>query len=684
MNNVTVMANTTMMGDAGDMPMCGDMVGNYLTTAGCNLTNATDLMTFWESLLEDDTFKSVDEAYSAYFWYGITIVIAIASFINWSYRLTLSARHVFQILRAAAVRRPFPAKPSNLYTKSVATITAVVREATYPQYTPLALSRFFTAPPSGIFLLLSLYFGFLVGLELVQDFIPGAIYYQAFGLRAGWLSTAQTPLLILLVGKKNLLALFTGISSERLNIFHRWVARSIWLYGTIHWISMQYAWTYYGVSDLEHSMDPAYPTGIAAWGILTWINVSSIGPLRNWQYEFFVLQHVLSFIGYFIVLLMHLPVRYAKIYVYIPIGLFLFDRLIRTLFFAWNNRRLGRATITPLAGDVSRVRVQNLGLKDWHAGQHVLLSLPRFGILQSHPATIASTPTSHNGDLIFILKAHKGFTGRINKSAITTQASLWSAKEISRPSTSYDSEPAQPQLPKYLALVSGPYGSSHSDFACFSSALLIAGATGITFTLPLLLNIAERATITNLPLKHVTFIWIIKSSSYTSWVSDELRAAVRRMNKSRISCDVSIYVTQDGGMADYKNNNREKAPGCTCTNANGLCYCNGNGVSPPVRSEAQQQRYKRQPTESIRAIPSRENSAASSNLMTVRSGRPNIETILWETLECAEGETGVAVCGPLALGVRTRKAVSGVSAQRGVHKGTGAQGVYLHVEGFHW
>ena len=159
------------------------------------------------------------------------------------------------------MNRPFPAKPANLYTKFQAFLTAVVREITYPQYIPV---RFSSVTWTGVVLLLTLYFGFLVALEVVQDFIPGALHYQAFGLRAGWLSTTQLPLLILLVGKQNLLALFTGISHERLNIFHRWVARSIWFYGTLHWAFMQYAWTKYGVAKLEISTDPAYPTGMVS------------------------------------------------------------------------------------------------------------------------------------------------------------------------------------------------------------------------------------------------------------------------------------------------------------------------------------------------------------------------------------------------------------------------------------
>ena len=164
-------------------------------------------------------------------------------------------------LRAATVKRPYPAKPDNPYTVLQAFLIATVRETTYPQ---LAWDRFSwipKTPPTGVVFLLILYFGFLVGLELVQDFVPGAYYYQALGLRAGWLSTTQLPLLIMLVGKHNLLGFFTGVSHERLNVLHRWVARGIWLTVTLHWALMQQAWTISGVASLEITTDPAYPTG---------------------------------------------------------------------------------------------------------------------------------------------------------------------------------------------------------------------------------------------------------------------------------------------------------------------------------------------------------------------------------------------------------------------------------------
>jgi hypothetical protein len=67
---------------------------------------------------------------------------------------------------------------------------------------------------------------------------------------------------------------------------------------------------------------------------------------------------------------------------------------------------------------------------------------------------------------------------------------------------------------------------------------------------------------------------------------------------------------------------------------------------------------------------------------TFYSGRPDIRAILSDVLDGAEGESAVAVCGPIGLSQETRNVVVGLSDERAVHKGTGAQGVYLHVESF--
>ena len=60
--------------------------------------------------------------------------------------------------------------------------------------------------------------------------------------------------------------------------------------------------------------------------------------------------------------------------------------------------------------------------------------------------------------------------------------------------------------------------------------------------------------------------------------------------------------------------------------------------------------------------------------------RPDIEAFVREAVEAAGGETSVVVCGGKSLVARTRNCVARLSDERAVHKGTGAQGIRLHVE----
>jgi hypothetical protein len=66
------------------------------------------------------------------------------------------------------------------------------------------------------------------------------------------------------------------------------------------------------------------------------------------------------------------------------------------------NIRPGRATLAQFPGGVIKIVVSTRQVKSWSPGSFVLLCLPRFGLGQSHPATIASTPNSHGDKLVFL------------------------------------------------------------------------------------------------------------------------------------------------------------------------------------------------------------------------------------------------------------------------------------------
>ena len=67
---------------------------------------------------------------------------------------------------------------------------------------------------------------------------------------------------------------------------------------------------------------------------------------------------------------------------------------------------------------------------------------------------------------------------------------------------------------------------------------------------------------------------------------------------------------------------------------------------------------------------------------TFYSGRPDMREVLGTLLDGADGESGVAVCGPTGLIITTRNTLVRISDERAIHKGTGAQGCYLHAETF--
>ena len=572
------------------------------------------------------------------------------------------------------------------------------------QLTPARRAFWVKIPPFGTISLLLAYLGFVLALQFVGNDIPGAQHYQALGIRAAWLAVAQVPLLILLAGKHNIIGLVTGVSYERLNVLHRWVSRVLLLLATLHLGYQNYGWNLYGLRHLEWSTDSCPPTGIAAYAVLLWLNLSTLAPFRNFSYEFFVIQHVISFFGFIIAIMIHLPstALYSRIYIYIPIALYLIDRLARTLRFAYNNIHPGRATLTACEGGVTKIQVSSKHVQKWRPGSHVLLRIPHLGLIQSHPATIASVPSSHDNKLVFILKAHQGFTNRLLGSANSSVATLL-------PETQQD---AIINRQTYTTLIDGPYGGLHADYAAFDTVVLIAGSTGVTFTLSQLLDIAHRASFHRLPVRRLEFIWVVKNRSWTTWIFKELSDAFTQLRDSGIDVEIKIFVTCDDTFTE--SSDLPKKTGCQCDKSLGPCCCVRNSLPPPIddsKPDTENEKNlvnsndKRKPSTMptiTTAIPLPSTPCCSNNLdnqnyqsnksiimtippfVTLLSGRPPISHLLWGALDGAEGETGIAVCGPLGLNATVRTAVAKISDERAVHKGSGAQGVYLHVEGFCW
>ncbi|UKZ82761.1 hypothetical protein TrVFT333_010557 [Trichoderma virens FT-333] len=625
-----------------------------LTPAGVDFSNETQAFDFLQEILDDSILGAVGNQYARYFWYGVVVVIGMASFCNLVQSCVLRMR-----LRRSARNRSGPAKSANLLTQSIATATALLREPSYLQMTPVSASTWLKVPPLGHVYVIAAYLAFILALVFINNNVPGAQHFQALSIRAGWLGAAQVPLLVLTSSKTSLISFLVNSSVERLNVYHRWVSRGLLLLATLHFGLQSHAWNLYGLMALEWQTDECPPTGMAAYALLLWMNLTSLAPLRLFSYKLFVVQHLLTYFGFTVAIVYHLygtSSPYSTNYIYISIALYLVGQLIRLVRMIVINIRPSRVTLIPLEGSATKIRLSSRQIKSWPAGSYARLFIPRFSLLQGHPATILSTPSSHGGDLVFILRSCGSFTKRLLRAA-----------------------QVEKHQPMHLTLIDGPYPSPHADFACFDTLVLVAGSTGITFTLSVLQDIAERAKMHKaLPLRSVHFIWAIKHLNWISWVSEELRTAFSVLQEAGIETLCSVHITGGDDIARDEESTGGSQLKCCQSKRHEKEHDSGVDEQPiPGNEKTLKERMpqKKRPE-------NRRTSNIYLSFAEVHFGRPPFRKLLERRVSQAQGETAVAVCGPFGLSVAVRLAVVKVSDNLAVDKGSGLDGLYLHVENF--
>ena len=509
----------------------------------------------------------------------------------------------------------------------------------------------------------------------------------------------QVPLVVVLAGKVNLVGMLLGSSYERLNWLHRWVARTMFICVTIHGGFFLNEWVRADFIALELQTMPVVKYGMAAWFLLLWINITGLVPLRRLAYEVFVLQHILSGAAFLWLIYLHAPV-YARFYVWIAIGFMLFDRAARIAWGLFRNvnvfrtrrtisrlaDRVGyRAELQVVPGDTTTVTIKNVPWK-WTPGQHIYLSIPRVGFVEAHPFTITNTPSKDSKQLstaTIAIRAHNGFTKRLHGYATK------------------NSSPGRPT--EVRAFVQGPYGA-HPTWNTFETVVLISASTGASFTLPILESVIEDPGC----VRNVTYMLIVRQRPQCSCYLDRLREAGERAFDAGLSVRIEVVVT--GQSTDSEAWEGTVGTGCACgpdTPAESCCCGGHNGPTektgaPAEDSEADDDAIQvggccsGKNTAAVDAdkdaITTKEAKLASSQLSGISTsksyiefssaGRPDLAECIRVPVEAAQGESCIAVCGGRSLAGYVRNAVARLSDERAVHKGTGAQGICLHVEEF--
>jgi len=157
-----------------------------------------------------------------------------------------------------------------------------------------------------------------------------------------------------------------------------------------------------------------------------------------------------------------------------------------------------KATTTIFPGNIVRLTVpiptnpiSNLLWRKWSPGAHVRLTIPSIGKLQPHPFTIASLPS--DGNMRLYIRCKEGLSRRLYEKAA---ASVIAKKQL--------------HLSVHLE---GIYGAKHHSFTNFDVVLLIASGVGITFTIPILQDLVQKAKILqqgNCRCRRIGFVWVVK------------------------------------------------------------------------------------------------------------------------------------------------------------------------------
>jgi hypothetical protein len=599
----------------------------------------------------------------------------------------------------------YPTSPQNWFWQIDATTRAILREMSYPQGWYISSSNFswFTPPSIGKCICIILYW-ITITVMLTENSISSKkdpYYFERIGFRGAWVSLMQVPLIIILAARTNIIGFLIGSSYERLNWAHRWIARTLLVTVAVHSGFFLREWIRADFLQLELQIMPIVKYGMGAGGVLLWMNLSGLPFFRHVFYEFFVLQHLAS-IGVFLWLLYkHVP-SYAMHFVWMAIGFVAFDRAARLVFLAFRNFRILSRRSKPVRsvdrigyeaelhaspGNVTQVLIRNIPFR-WSAGQHVYIYIPRMGFVESHPFTISNAcpfKSSEDADSPSIelqIRAHSGFSRRL--------------RNLAKKKSSLEN----PLIAR--CFLQGPYGT-YPQWNTYDTLVLIAASTGASFTMP----IFESVLADPCCVRRLHFLLLVRKRPDCSCYMSRLRALARENKQLEVTIHVAV-TSSDDASEDGDTWNGPIGDRCCCGPESCCCGApeqdesekldqisiSSGPAADTIPPSEKQAKADITPVSSTRSTKST-SSLSPSNLLPLTtaatsaptsvgmlSSRPALDATIRAAVESARGETGVVVCGGKGLSGHVRNVVARLSDERGVHKGSGAQGIALHVEEF--
>lgn len=373
--------------------------------------------------------------------------------------------------------------------------------------------------------------------------------------RIGVIAYALTPLSVMLSSRESILSLVTGLPYQSFNFLHRWLGYLIFaqsFFHTLSWVLIE-TWLYQpqptvGVEWIKQEY--------MIWGcvamliLLLLVGLSTPWGIRLTGYEFFRKAH-------YVLAMIYIGACYGhweqlKVFLIPGLVVWFIDRgirFVRTALLHYNFLPSGHmgfsaapAKITffkdEVSGDVVRLDFDH-PQDAWDVGQHFYLMFPESSIWQSHPFTPLSQPVygADSQRHSYIFRAKKGETKKI--------AAL-SAKRAAHMNSHEEAHEGLMADAKLSVIMTGPYGErTMRDLPVDSNILCIAGGTGITYVLPVLLDLASRPQSID---RRMSLIWVVRHRNDIDWVAPEL--AILKRKCPNLRAGIHIYVTRASENTD--------------------------------------------------------------------------------------------------------------------------------------
>lgn len=411
-----------------------------------------------------------------------------------------------------------------------------------------------------------------------------------FGNRAGDIAASQVPIIVALGTRNNIISWITGISYTKLSYLHRMTARVLCVMVWLHALGK--------IQSGSPANVPLVRVGLFSLGSLALLCIVSIRPVRERAYQFFFIVHCILALMFLVAAYFHLKDIHMAYYGILPAmilwGLDRFMHFARIVIFNFGYFKPTPSTsedfdasIDVLSPQFLRITLHRPNHFRWVAGQCVYLSFPGVSSLpfEAHPFTISTTydpdPSTSGNKLIFYARVHDGFTRKLRDRATEGE--------------------------KFRVFVDGPYDSPPA-LVGYSTSILIAGGSGIAFTLPLLIDLIGQARRGETTCQRLVFLWSTRELENIQWIRDSLSQCLHGL-VPELFVDVKLYITG-------KHVEGEKI--------------NFSGSYLDVLS-----------------VPG----------VSVRFGRPDLEALLGKEIQEASGPVSVNVCGGRSLAEAATKAV---------------------------